>query len=41
MHIDEMIRRTGLTSADANVALMMLEINGVIKKKEHNVYSIV
>ena len=41
MHIDEMIRRTGLTSADANAALMMLEINGVIKKKEHNVYSIV
>ena len=41
LHIDEMIRRTGLTSADANVALMMLEINGVIKKKEHNVFSIV
>ena len=41
LHIDEMIRRTGLTSSEANVALMMLEINGVIKKREHNVYSIV
>ena len=40
LHIDEITRRTGLSSSEVNVALTMLEINGMVRKSDNNVYDI-
>ncbi|MCH5211498.1 MAG: DNA-processing protein DprA [Oscillospiraceae bacterium] len=39
-HIDELIRETGLASAEVNATLVMLEISGTVKKLSGNIYCI-
>lgn len=40
LHIDELVRGSGMSSGEMNTTLMMLEINGVVKKFSGNVYGI-
>ena len=39
-HVDELIRGTGLSSAEVNATLVMLEISGTVKKLRGNIYCI-
>lgn len=38
MHIDDIARTLGKTSAEINTLMMMLEINGIVKKDQGNIY---
>ncbi|MBQ3426990.1 MAG: DNA-processing protein DprA [Clostridia bacterium] len=40
LHIDELVRGAGVSSGEMNTSLMMLEINGIVKKFSGNMYGL-